>query len=275
MDRPAKSRTILYVLACLLLLPSQPASADQALDDAVDNAGKYSAFVFLVNGFTGCCTPGEKFQKFLIEKGAYVHISNWNEIDQKGDPGVPLKNGTWKITPSPPNDEKFIKQMQEVIENIDKKDSAKPIVLIGHSYGGDAVLQVTKRINGRKIAFLGVLDGVGRGGLRKNITQPVPDNVEYFFSRWQQNLGIIASTGKKRTPEIHWIPVDRLLSGEIKSHAGESNQKRQNAEKTGKCKTKYRDPANLIPNLITHGGVPKDKCIQKKMKKILAARVFH
>jgi hypothetical protein len=27
--------------------------------------------------------------------------------------------------------------------------------------------------------------------------------------------------------------------------------------------------------LLSHGEVPKDKCIQKKMKKILAARVFH
>ena len=266
MDRPAKSRIILYVLACLLLLPSLPASADQALDDAIAEASKYSAFVFLVNGFTGCCIPGKKFRKFLQEKGAYVHIANWNEIDQKGDPGVPLKDGTWKVTPSPPDDEKFVKQMQEVIENIDKKDSAKPIVLIGHSFGGDAVLQVSRRIDGRKIAFLGVLDGVGKGGLRKNITQPVPGNVEYFFSRWQQNPSFAGD---------HFIPFDRLLSGKIKSHAPENSQKKQNTEKTSKCKKKYRDPVKAIPQLLSHGEVPKDKCIQKKMKKILATRVFH
>ena len=195
-----------------------------------------------------------------------LHIANWNEIDQKGDPGVLLKDGTWKVTPSPPDDEKFVKQMQEVIENIDKKDSAKPIVLIGHSFGGDAVLQVSKRIDGRKIAFLGVLDGVGKGGLRKNITQPVPDNVEYFFSRWQQNLPLAGD---------HFIPFDRLLSGKIDSRAAKSNQKKQNTEKTGKCKKKYRDPVKAIPQLLSHGEVPKDKCIQKKMKKILATRVFH
>ncbi|MGH7207006.1 MAG: alpha/beta hydrolase [Nitrospiraceae bacterium] len=275
MDRPAKSQTMLYVLACLLLLPSLPSSADQALDTAIDNVGNYTAVVFLVNGFTGCCVPGEKFQQFLRDKGAYVHISNWNEIDQKGHPGVPLKDGTWKVTPSPPNDETFNKQMREVIDKIDKKDPAKPIVLIGHSFGGDAVLQVAKRIEGRKIAFLAVLDGVGKGGLRKNITKPVPDNVDYFFNRWQQNPGIVGSTGADPMPEIHWIPLDRLLSGKIKSHAGESNQKKQNAEKTKKCKTKYRDPLKAIPNLLTHGGVPTDSCIQKKMKKILAAKVFH
>ena len=36
MDRPAKSRTIFYVLACLLWLPSLPASANQALDELAE-----------------------------------------------------------------------------------------------------------------------------------------------------------------------------------------------------------------------------------------------
>ena len=84
MDRPAKSRIILYVLACLLLLPSLPASADQALDDAIAEASKYSAFVFLVNGFTGCCIPGKKFRKFLQEKGAYVDVEPATHSDVLG-----------------------------------------------------------------------------------------------------------------------------------------------------------------------------------------------
>lgn len=65
------------------------------------------------------------------------------------------------------------------------------------------MLQVAKRINERKVAFLGVLVGVGRGGLRK-----------------------------------------------------------------------YRDSVKAIPQSLSHGEVPKDKCIQKKMKKILAQQVF-
>lgn len=254
--------------ACLLLSMSLPAAADQELDNAIENAGNYSAFVFLVNGFTGCCVPGKKFRKFLDDKRAYVHIANWNEIDQQGNPGVPVADRddfAWKVTPSPPTDEKFIEQMKKVIEKINEKNPSMPIILIGHSFGGDAVLQVTRRIGGRKIAFLGVLDGVGRGGLRKNITQPVPDNVEYFFSRWQQNLPLAGD---------HFIPFDRVLSGKIESHAAKSNQKKQNTEKTSKCKRKYRDPVKAIPQLLSHGEVPKDKCIQKKMKKILAKRVF-
>lgn len=268
MNRRFRAGIGITIAIGLALSAALPASADQALDNAIEQADKYRAFVFLVNGFTGCCVPGKKFQKFLREKGAYVHISNWNEIDRKGNPGVPAADPddfAWKVTPSPPTDETFIKQMQEVIKRIDARNPSMPIVLIGHSYGGDAVLQVSKRINGRKIAFLGVLDGVGKGGLRKNITQPVPDNVEYFFNRWQQNPPFAGD---------HFIPFDRLLSGKIESHAGESNQKKQNTEKTGKCKRKYRDPVKAIPQLLSHGEVPKDKCIQKKMKKALAQRVF-
>ncbi|GIW55633.1 MAG: hypothetical protein KatS3mg082_2037 [Nitrospiraceae bacterium] len=268
MNRQFRAGIGITIAIGLALSAALPASADQALDNAIEQADKYSAFVFLVNGFTGCCVPGKKFQKFLREKGAYVHISNWNEIDRKGNPGVPAADPddfAWKVTPSPPTDETFIKQMQEVIKRIDARNPSMPIVLIGHSYGGDAVLQVSKRINGRKIAFLGVLDGVGKGGLRKNITQPVPDNVEYFFNRWQQNPPFAGD---------HFIPFDRLLSGKIESRAGESNQKKQNTEKTGKCKRKYRDQVKAIPQLLSHGEVPQDKCIQKKMKKALAERVF-
>lgn len=269
MNRLLRSGAILAISTCLIFATSLPVLADQALDNAIEDAGKYSAFVFLVNGFTGCCVPGKKFRKFLQQKGAYVHIGNWNELDQEGNPGVPVVdpgNFGWKVTPSPPTDEKFIEQMKKVIKKIDEKNPSVPIVLIGHSFGGDAVLQVSRRIDGRKIAFLGVLDGVGKGGLRKNITQPVPDNVEYYLSRWQQNPPFAGD---------HFIPFDRLLSGKIESHAGKSNQKKQNTEKTGKCKRKYRDPVKAIPQLLSHGEVPKDKCIQKKMKKILATRVLH
>lgn len=87
-------------------------------------------------------------------------------------------------------------------------DPSIPLILIGHSFGGDAVLQVAKMIDGRKIAFLAVLDGVGKGGLRKNITKPVPDNVEYFFNRWQQNVGTIAGNPGGPMPEGHRIPLE-------------------------------------------------------------------
>ncbi len=223
------------------------------------------AVAYLVNGFTGCCIPA-KVEGWLVKQGVEVHASNWNEIHRQGNPGdinpFDAKLLSWKIRPSPETDEVFIRQMQEAIKQIPE---STPLILIGHSFGGDSLLQVAKRIQGRRIAFLGVLDGVGRGGLRKNITSPVPSNVDYFFNRWQQNPPLLGD---------HPIPFDRLLSGEIKSNARQSNQGKQNSEKTWECKTKYRDPLKAVPQLLQHGEVPKDSCIQHKIIEILQAEIL-
>ena len=255
----AKFGLLLSVTSLLLSTPI-PAFADHARTDP-----PCVAVAFLVHGFSGCCIT-KKVKDFLEEKGACIHVSNWNDIDRKGNPGdydkADVRRLTWKARPNPESDEPFIRDMQEAIKNIPK---STPLILIGHSFGGDVVLQVSKRIEGRKIAFLAVLDGVGRGGLRKNITQPVPKNVEYFFNRWQQNLPLAGD---------HIIPFDRVLSGKIESDAEESNQKKQNTEKTKKCKTKHRDPFKKIPQLLSHGEIPKDSCIQQKIKNILDERVF-
>ena len=251
-----------------MLMVPLPSSADVALENAIDKNPPYTAFVFLVNGFRGCCVPGGGFRESLTKHGAYVHESNWNQIDRKGNPGVPMadpKKFAWKVTPSPPDDERFIEDMKAVIKKITAKHPSMPIILIGHSFGGDALLQVGKRIEGRKIAFLAVLDGVGRGGLRKNITNSVPSNVDYFFNRWQENPPILGH---------HFIPFDTVLSGELKSHARESNQGKQNNERNKDCKTKYRDPLKMVPQILSHGEVPKDSCIQHKIIEILEARVL-
>jgi thioesterase domain-containing protein len=121
------------------------------------------------------------------------------------------KNWAWKVTPSPLNDETFIKDMVEVIEKITAKHPSMTLILIGHSFGGDALLQVAKRIEGRKIAFLAVLDGVGKGGLRSNITKPVPENVGYFFNRWQQNP---AFSGADKAFGDHFFPLIGIICRE-------------------------------------------------------------
>jgi len=242
--------------------------AQAAIPKPVDRISQPTAVAYLVNGFTGCCIS-PKVWDFLRGKGARVHESNWNEIDRKGNPGDinPFDASllSWKVRPDPPNDETFIKQMLEAIGKI---PPTTPLILIGHSFGGDAILQVATRLNkntGRRIAFLGVLDAVGKGGLRKNVTSPVPPNVEYFFNRWQANQPFQGD---------HFIPFDRSLNGDIKTHARDNSQGKQNTEKTAKCDTKYRDPIKAIPQLLQHGEVPKDSCIQQKIIELLAARIF-
>lgn len=261
MHDPAKLGFVLLCSVSLFQLMAQPASADHTRTDP-----PCVAVAFLVHGFSGCCIT-KKVKDFLEEKGACVHVSNWNDIDRKGNPGdydkADIGRLTWKARPNPESDERAVKDIIKAIEEIDPQI---PVILIGHSFGGDVVLQIARKMDrNRKIAFLAVLDGVGKGGLRKNITAPVPENVEYFFNRWQQNQPLQGD---------HIIPLDRSLSGKITSDAAESNQKKQNTEKTKKCKTKHRDPLKAVPQLLSHGEVPNDSCIQKKIKKILEARVF-
>ena len=252
-----RKQFVLVGALCLMIFPAADATAKET--------GQPVAAAFLVNGFRGCCIP-KKVQKFLEEKGAKVYEANWNDIYRKRDPGSFTKPDqiTYNV------DEYFIKQMQDAVKDIPE---TTPLILIGHSFGGDSLLQVAKRIWPRRIAFLAVLDPVGRGGLRENVTRPVPDNVDYFFNRWQQNPplppGIITSE------KLNLIPFDSLQPGKIKSKAGKSSQGKQNTEKTSDCQTKYRDPVKAIPQLLAHSELPNDSCIQHKIIGILRERIFN
>ena len=80
-------------------------------------------------------------------------------------------------------DSQFLKDGENFINN--QLDRNRPLILIGHSYGGDSILKLLPRIN-RQIQFVAVLDPVSTGGLRSSLSG-VPSNVDYFFNRWQEN----------------------------------------------------------------------------------------
>jgi len=248
----------------MLALPVE--SAAQSVREVARNTPPTRAVAFLINGYTGCCIP-KSVQTFLkAQPGVVINEGNWNDLERKRNPGG---FDPREVTTS---DEYFIRQMQDTIARIPESTS---IILIGHSFGGDAVLQVAKRVRPRRIAFLGVLDPVGRGGLRENVTWPVPANVDYFFNRWEQNPPFPADivTGREK---MNVLPFDALQSGKIKgtSQARESDEGKQNTEKTAACKTKYRDPAKLVPQLLAHSEVPNDGCIQHKIVGILQTGVL-
>ena len=72
----------------------------------------------------------------------------------------------------------------EVIEDIKKRKPDQPIVLVGHSFGGDGVVEIAERLNTidngfRKIDLLVTLDSVGFGN------DLIPQNVK-------KNLNFIA-----------------------------------------------------------------------------------
>jgi uncharacterized repeat protein (TIGR01451 family) len=240
-----------------------------------------TAYAYLVNGFGGCCIPPQ-VQSHLEAKGAIVHVSNWNDIDQHGNPGD-LDPTDFTIRGADPStDQNFVNQMGTAIHRL---DPALPLILIGHSFGGDAVLEVAQENQDRRMDFLGVLDPVGRGALRANVTgylsDPVPASVAYFFNRWEQPLPASIGPLGVVTP-LGWIPLegpppplDFFLSGHLLSNAQQNNQAKQNNRRDAQGHTIHVDPFNIVPAVLTHVGVPNDTYIQKQMNHILDARIFN
>lgn len=253
----------LVVLATFLAVATVLPGRAAAEHDVVTGT---PAVAFLVNGYGGCCIPGNLRDTLRALRDentnarlVAVHVSNWNHVDQGGNPGAFPFGGF----PDPFTDETFVQQVQEEIAEIDEDAPKTKLIFIGHSFGGDAVLQVAKRLQGpdganRRIAFLAALDPVGRAGLRTNLTYPVPSNVDYFYNRWQTN-----------SP----YPLDFVRSGRIESRADESNQDGQSLRRTRICRVKYT--LGFIPELMLHAQVPNDSCVQAQLERIIQARVLN
>jgi hypothetical protein len=81
-------------------------------------------------------------------------------------------------------DSQFI---DEVAAYVGKLDASRPVILIGHSFGADSVIKVSSEIK-RPVLFVGAIDPVGAGGLRRLFKgRKIPDRVTYFYTRWQDN----------------------------------------------------------------------------------------
>lgn len=163
--------------------------------------------VFLINGFGGCdpCIMGTLHNKLKWNQITFYDL-DWNDIyrrSQARDPNL--------------SDANFLKQMDSVFSSI---PDSRPIILIGHSFGGDSALKVASRTS-RKISLLGVIDGVQRGGIRTNVS--VSDNVAYFYNRWTENPSKIPLL------PLPGIPLNPSSSGEVSCSANYSicDQKEQ------------------------------------------------
>jgi pimeloyl-ACP methyl ester carboxylesterase len=246
-------------MATLALLAARPAIGEA---NHASVSSHTQAVAFLVNGYGGCCIPasvGTWLGSLKDDTGApivQVHESNWNHIDQGGNPGAFPFGGL----PDPVTDDGFVEDMRQAVEELDAQHSGLELIIVGHSFGGDAVLEVAKAIRPRRIAMLAVLDPVGRAGLRTNVTYPVPGNVEYLYNRWQTNAP---------------YPLDFFRPGRLPSSARESDQDAQSIRRDSRCRIKYVDQLHVFPELMLHAQMPKDSCVQAQLKRILLSRVFN
>jgi len=132
-------------------------------------------YVVFVNGWQNCCSWGmNALQNRLINQmnaePRYVPYSNFDNNGSSGNTST---------------DERFLRDGADFINN--QLDQNRPLILIGHSFGGDSVLKLLPRIN-RRIQLVAVIDPVRTGGLRATLKAlNVPSNVDYFYNRWQEN----------------------------------------------------------------------------------------
>ncbi len=137
--------------ASVLALMMSPSSAQAGTSiDWNELKNGNGPVVFLVNGFGGCapCITRALHDK-LKANGISVYDLDWNDIYRR----TQLSNLNL-------SDAEFLQQMEAVISAIPE---SRPIVLIGHSFGGDSSLKVVHRTS-RCIELLGVLDAVEQGG---------------------------------------------------------------------------------------------------------------
>jgi Ricin-type beta-trefoil lectin domain len=251
-------------------------------------------FVVLVNGFRDCCTwknafgvgGGAGMDRVIQElkaQNAEIFYTSWSSFDQGGSQGTL------------DNDKVFLDRAEYYINNVVEPN--RPLILIGHSFGGDSLLSLAPRIK-RPILFLGVLDPTAAGGLRREVVvnREVPGNVDYFFNRWQKN----AFNVEDPINNANAVPFDsRITDGKIQRCIARrcDDQQEQSIAREANGSEKRKDcswlevtcPGFVAPNpfigrvgrkgtkqiRLLHGDVPLDDYIQQQIvdiiKKQLAA----
>ena len=155
--------------------------------------------VYYVNGWGGgnnASIPVAVRQYLNSVTGVVPQITrvNWNGYSNEN-------SNNW------PSERENDHMVGQLVAQLDAHSDADTIIMIGHSLGGDTLLEVARNTS-REIDVLATLDPVGALGFRYVLQQhAVPNNVKYFYNRWQTNTA--------------W-PIDVGRSGELVSYAKRS-----------------------------------------------------
>ncbi len=212
-------RSILFSISIFLLslvLVINPLNIRDLPVAKVNAQSLVRPYVVFVNGYRDCCTWGRytngNFDPYMdivvqaLPPNSEIRYVPWDSFEN----GANQRSST-------SNDAEFLRQATNFINQLDPN---RPLILIGHSFGGDSLISLVPRIT-RRIQFLGVIDPTAAGGLREPVTRRgIPSNVDYFFNRWQKN-GLNSS---------NVVPFDsRLVNGSISGcRAGSCDQSEQN-----------------------------------------------
>jgi hypothetical protein len=164
--------------------------ATAAVESALGEAPDLRPYVVFVRGFQP--PPGgnsyeplgmQPVRNFLGGHGAEVRSVTRNCF----------VHGAAQNTCGPLNDAQFLQDIGNAVNAVPLE---RPVILIGHSFGGDSLLKAVNGATGisrkitRPITALITIDPVGYGGRRRtvdNFYNAVPSSVDIFFNRWQRS----------------------------------------------------------------------------------------
>jgi hypothetical protein len=91
-------------------------------------------------------------------------------------------------------------QQKEIINEIEKRDKSQPVILVGHSFGGDSAVEIANELNSlekgfRKVDLLVTIDSIGVNN--DIIPQNVKKNLNYISESWLSDGPNIARDAKK------------------------------------------------------------------------------
>ena len=210
-----------------------------------------SPFVVFVDGSGDCCayamtdlqTRLRKDLNATIWKTSYANFRDGSSTQKT--PGVNLSINS---------DVAFIAEGAIYINTKLAKNT--PLVLIGHSYGGDSVLKLLSLIN-RPVQFVAVIDPVSTAGFRSTLSRyTVPGTVGYFFNRWQKNEP---------------FPIDFKNDGSIKCNAQKCDDQSEQWNHVDANGNPHRKKCGLLETCRTkqvksgHQTLPTDDWIEKTL----------
>ncbi|MEM8832175.1 MAG: alpha/beta hydrolase [Cyanobacteria bacterium P01_G01_bin.19] len=175
-----------------------PDNLGNKLDFQELQSGK-NPIIFFVNGFGGCapCICRTLFDQ-LKPKAVSIYDLDWNDIYLRKQSVYTKFSSVGFI-----ND-----MLKKVIPAINPE---RKLLFIGHSFGGDAILEIARQIQPRKICFLAILDGVKRFGRRT--TASVPGNVDFFYNRWTKHSSL-----PSKIPDLTIPGINKRLGVAINSY---------------------------------------------------------
>ncbi|MFT4578299.1 MAG: hypothetical protein ACI8PD_001427 [Nitrospinales bacterium] len=158
-------------------------------DDYTDFTVPWNSFSGMNQGFSVDLDPQTYVQQAIKEAasspGSGSLLDGFSSLaniqDSLANPNI-IEKVMQKVRKG--SDSQFVEEVSAFINALPKD---RKVILIGHSFGADSIMEVAPKLQ-HSVLFLGAIDAVGSAGQRSlNRKRKVSSNVKYFLNRWQND----------------------------------------------------------------------------------------